>query len=106
MISVRCPGLNCIFSQKINSVHVELLADLYDKYVVVPSDKASNNIVFVCMTHHMNCLTDMLGLNTSEGNPTILAFRCLRNYESVLLSFAISTANEDFDFPQMYWIPR
>ena len=37
------------------------LADLHDKYVVIPADKASNNIVFVCETHCINCLKVELG---------------------------------------------
>ena len=46
------------------------LADLHDNYAVVPAEKASNKIVFVCKTHYINCLREELGLNTSEGNPT------------------------------------
>ena len=43
--------------------------DRHDKYVEVPVDKASNNIVFICQTHYINCLREELGLNTSEGHP-------------------------------------
>ena len=32
------------------------LAEIHEKFVVVPADKASNNIVFVCKTHYINCL--------------------------------------------------
>ena len=31
------------------------LAEIHEKFVVVPADKASNNIVFVCKTHYINC---------------------------------------------------
>ena len=34
------------------------LAEIHEKFVVVPADKASNNIVFVCKTHHINCLME------------------------------------------------
>lgn len=46
------------------------LVDLHNKYVVVPADKVSNNIVFVCKTQCINCLGEELGFNTSEENPT------------------------------------
>ena len=46
------------------------LAEIHEKFVVVPADKASNNIVFVCKTHYINCLMDELGINTMTGNPT------------------------------------
>ncbi|MEW8545689.1 MAG: hypothetical protein AB2693_19380, partial [Candidatus Thiodiazotropha sp.] len=46
------------------------LADLHDKYVIVPADKASKNIGSVCKTRYINCLREELGLNSTDGNPT------------------------------------
>ena len=45
---------------------------LHDKYVIVSTDKASNNIVFVCKSHyiHVDCLIKELGIDNSLGNPT------------------------------------
>jgi len=43
---------------------------LLDKYVVVPADKASNNIGFVCKSHYIDCLIKKLGVDNSRGNPT------------------------------------
>ena len=40
------------------------LAEIHEEIVVV---KASNNIVFVCKTHYINCLMEELGMT---GNPT------------------------------------
>ena len=43
----------------------------HDKYVIVPADKASNNIVFVCKAHYINCLIKELGIDSNNsGNPT------------------------------------
>ena len=46
------------------------LSEVHEKFVVVPADKASNNIVFVCKTHYINCLMEELGMSTMTGNPT------------------------------------
>ena len=49
------------------------LAEIREKLDVVPADKASNNIVFVCKTHYyiyMNCSVEELGTRTMTGNPT------------------------------------
>jgi len=35
---------------RFNDKDIDNLTDLQNKYVVVPSDKASNNIVFMCKT--------------------------------------------------------
>ena len=46
------------------------LAEVHEKFVVVPADKASNYIVFVCKTHYINCLKEELGMSTMTGNLT------------------------------------
>ena len=46
------------------------LTEIHEKIIVVPADKASNNIVFVCKTHYINCLMEELGLSTMTENPT------------------------------------
>ena len=46
------------------------LAEIHEKFVVVPAGKASNNIVFVCKIHYINCLMEELGMSTMTGNPT------------------------------------
>ena len=47
------------------------LSSLHDKYVFVPADKASNNIVFVCKSYYYECLIKELGINNNtSGNTT------------------------------------
>jgi len=46
---------------KVRSVYndqyvAENLTELQNKYVVVPADIASNNVVFVCKTYYIDCL--------------------------------------------------
>ena len=74
---------------------VDALSSLHDKYVVVPADKASNNIVFICKNHYLQCLTKELGINRTTGNPinSLTSFtkdEILQNHKSVLLSFGIN----------------
>ena len=46
------------------------LAEIQEKFIIVPVDKTSNNIVFVCKTHYINCLKEELGMSSMTGNPT------------------------------------
>ena len=46
------------------------LSLLHDKCVIVSADKASNNNVFVCKSHYIDCLIKELGIDNSLGNPT------------------------------------
>ena len=41
---------------------VKCLSSLRDIYVIVPADKASNNIVFVCKSYYFECLIKELGI--------------------------------------------
>ena len=87
------------------------LAEIHEKFVVVPADKAANNIVFVCKTHYIYCLMEELGMSTMTGNPTynltaMFKDKILQNHHSVMLTFGLSLTEEDNDFPELYWIPR
>jgi hypothetical protein len=42
----------------------------HDKYIIVYSNKADNNIAFVCKSHYIDCLINELGIDNSLGNPT------------------------------------
>jgi hypothetical protein len=43
---------------------------LHEEYVLVPADKACNNIVFVCKAHYCQCIINELGINSTTGNRT------------------------------------
>ena len=46
---------------------VSYFKDLHSKYVIVPADKAGNNIIFVCKYFYIKTLMDELGID-STGN--------------------------------------
>jgi hypothetical protein len=48
----------------------DALSNILDKYVAVPADKASNNIVVICKKHYIDRLKIILGLDISQDNPT------------------------------------
>ena len=78
------------------------LADLHNRYVIFPADKASNNVVFVCNIYYFECLQRELDLDDSISKSTYqrTAFskdEILANHSSVLSSFAIDTVGKDAD---------
>ena len=84
------------------------LAEIYEKFIVVPAEKASNNILFICKTHYINCLMEELGMSTMTGNPTynltaMSKDEILQNHHSVMLTFGISLPEEDIYFLKLYW---
>ena len=91
---------------------VKCLSSLHDKYVIVPADKASNNIVFVCKSNYYECLIKELGIYTNtSGNttykPTSFDKDEIRaNHTSFMTSLNIPSGKESEDLPYLYWIPR
>ena len=55
---------------------------VYDKYVVVPGDKAPNNVVFVCKSHYIDCLIKEIGIDKSLGNPTYTPTTLSKEFQS------------------------
>ena len=87
----------------------EHLSLLHHKYVIVSADKDPNNIVFVCKSHHIDCLIKELRIDNSLGNPsytptTLTKEEILDNKRFVLCSF--STKDEELDLPSLYWVPK
>ena len=53
------------------------LKELQEKYVLVPADKAGNNIIFVCKYYYIHTLMEELGINSgSTINSTYGKTRC------------------------------
>ena len=82
------------------------LSHLHNKYVIVPADKASNNIVFICKAYYYDCLINELGINNSQGNSTykhttLSKEEILDNHKSVLCSFGITTTDKDLDLSML-----
>ena len=47
-------------------VTAHLKPELQEKYVLVPADKAGNNIIFVCKYYYMHTLMEELGINSGS----------------------------------------
>ena len=91
---------------------VKCLSSLHDKYVIVPADKASNNIVFVCKSYYFECLIKELGINSNTSSnitykPTSFdKDEILANHRSFMTSLNIPSGKESEDLPYLYWIPK
>ena len=93
----------------VNCGHV---SSLHDKYVIVPADKASNNIVFVCKSYYFECLIKELDINSNTSSNTTYkptSFdkdEILANHRSFMTSLNIPSGKEFEDLPYLYWIPK
>ena len=115
LIQIRISKLKGHMSTNAKSIFkdpevIETLSTIHDKYVVVPADKAPNNIIFVCKKHYIDCLIAELGIE-SNGNPTYTATtlskeEIINNHKSVISSFGLDINSKSCDLPSLYWIPK
>ena len=103
------------FMQVLKDKHVvsAYIKDLHSKYVIVPADKAGNNIIFVCKYFYIKTLMDELGIDsTGNANGTYEAQHdtpdevIKKHSETIEKDFKIKLTDEKETLPQMYWIPK
>ena len=108
-VSIPCrPIYPSVFKKPevVNELH-----RLHDNFVLVPADKASNNIVFVCKKYYYECLLNELRFTSSSENPTytrtnLTRDEILQNHISVWNTFDIPKNHDQFDLPYLYCIPK
>ena len=88
---------------------VSYFKDLHSKYVIVPADKAGNNIIFVCKYLYIKTLMEELGIDsTGNVNGTYEAQHdtpdeaIKKHNETIEKKFKIKLTDEEEKLPQMY----
>ena len=85
------------------------IKEFHRKYVLVPADKAANNVVVACRLHYINTLKQ-------ELNGTKAYEETSKNEKSVVYShlneihvhnkFAVDVKERQDRLPTMYWLPK
>ena len=86
------------------------LADLHSKFVVVPIDKAANNVAIICKRFYVQKLLDEVGVpgnasptyKLSEEDPD----NVIHNNALLCEKFGISLEERLRTLPFMYWMPK
>ena len=89
------------------------LSDLHNKYVFVPADKASNNIIIICKRYYIETLIKELGLDncsTPTGNSTYSSCQMsskdiVNTHDTFMTSLGIELSGDDRRLPYLYWTP-
>ena len=90
----------------------ECLSDLHSKYVMVPIDKAANNIGFICKRFYAQVLLEELGLigsttSTYTKNDQLSPDDIIKQHITELKhKFNITVEDKMSTLPNIYWIPK
>ena len=89
---------------------IEYLNELLEKYVLVPIDKATNNIAMICKKYYITVILKEIGI-LDAGNKTYEII--YKNQEEVIQGnleynthLKLSDGSKDKSLPIMYWIPK
>ena len=92
---------------------VACLNDLQNKYVMVPIDKAANNVAFVCKRFYAHILLKELGLNTNEPSSTYTPINNLsrdqiisQHKSEIKNTFNLTIPDDMLTLPDIYWLPK
>ena len=81
---------------------------------MVPTDKAGNNIIFVCKQFYIKILMNELGINSDRNKEATVTYeeqQCspdavTGNHTSSLTKFNIKLTEKESKLPHIYWIPK
>ena len=89
------------------------LNELRGKYVLVPADKAGNNIIFVCKYFYIRTLMEELGItsgstiNSTYEAPDVIVDDIIQDHTTIMEDlFNITLQQKDKNLPRIYWIPK
>ena len=108
--------------EKIRSPKLKILSDpdvkdtlrrLHDDFVLVPADKAANNVIVVCKKYYIETLIKESGINTTNISPnstyipsTDSFHEILKSHCKFIESVGLEMSEEDENLPYLYWTPK
>ena len=83
------------------------IQEFHRKYVLVPADKAENNLVFVCRLHYINTLKQELNgtkafEETSKDEKSVVYI----HKNGIPNKLAVDVKERQDRLPTMYWLPK
>ena len=86
---------------------------LHDKYVLVPANKAGNNIILVFKRFYIKILMDEIGIHSDINNKASTyeeqqysADAVTKNHARSMTKFNIKLTEKELKLPQIYRIPK
>ena len=90
----------------------DTLHKLHANYVLVPADKAANNVIIVCKKYYIDTLVKELRINNANiNNPTYIPIddsfeTIVKSHNQFITSVGLEISDEDQNLPYLYWTPK
>ena len=87
----------------------DTLRRLYDDFVIIPADKAANNVIILCKKYHIKTLIKELDINTTNISPNSTYVPSTDSFDEILKSHCkfiesvgLEMCEEDKNLPYLY----
>ena len=92
---------------KLNLRHVKNeLQNLHSKYVFVPADKASNNVIIIWRIYYLNVLNKEITSTKAYSLVPLAEGNIISNHIDVCKKLKADVSLNHVKLPTMYWIPK
>ena len=89
---------------------IEYLQNFHHKFVLVPIDKASNNIAVICKKYYVEVILKEIGVLGQNNETYLLSNKTkdeiIRDNHEYAKRLGLSVSDHDMDLPVMYWTPK
>ena len=89
---------------------IEYLQNLHSKFVLVPIDKAANNVSIICKRFYVEVILKEIGILDGGNNTYLTSDLSKEHILHVNVEYAkhlkMDVTNKELDLPAMYWIPK
>ena len=83
------------------------IQEFHRKYVLVPADKAANNVVVVCRLHYIDTLKHELNGTKAYEETSIDEKSVVYSHSNEIPNkFAVDVKEHQDTLPAMYWLPK
>ena len=88
------------------------LEDLHKIYVLVPADKAANNVIIICKKYYYSVLIKELGLDgNNDANPTYTLVNksledIIKSHVKYMTKKCINISEKQENLHKIYWTPK
>ena len=86
------------------------LENFHKSFVLVPADKASNNILIVCKKYYLNVvITELSGSNSKQStyvSSVVAVDKLIEDHKKILHDCNICIKSDMEQLPTLYWLPK
>lgn len=107
-LHIRRQSTKPVLNDQITKAYLD---ELHSKFVIVPIDKAANNVAVICKRFYLTSILEELGLPGNRSPTYELVSRSASsiietNSELVQSTLGITLDEPSLSLPQIYWMPK